>query len=63
MLNGERLVVEPPVTLLSLVERIGAHPEAVAVAVGGVVIPRRQHGLVEVAEGDRIEVIRAVGGG
>lgn len=61
--NGEDCEVVAPVALTALVKRFGFPIEAVAVAVNGEVVPRRQLPERMVCEGDRIEVIRAVGGG
>lgn len=62
-LNGEEREVPEGSTLLALVLSLGLHPGAVAVALNGEVVPRARHAEVRVATGDRVEVIRAVGGG
>lgn len=62
-MNGDEQEVPEGITLRGLVERLGANPLAVAVAVNGVVVPRAQHAETPVAPGDRVEMIRAVGGG
>lgn len=61
--NGEDQELPEGITLRGLVERLGANPLAVAVAVNGSVVPRAQHLEARVSQGDRVEVIRAVGGG
>ncbi len=61
--NGERREVPDGLSLRALVEWLGANPQAVAVAVNGEVVPRAEHPGRAVIEGDRVEVIRAVGGG
>ena len=61
--NGEPREVPTGTTIRALVALLGAPPEGVAVAVNGGVIPRAEHGTHTLAEGDRVEVIRAVGGG
>lgn len=61
--NGEPREVPEALTLRGLVEWLGANPQAVAVAVNGEVVPRAEHVGRPVVEGDRVEVIRAVGGG
>ena len=61
--NGEAREVAEGTTLRALVESLGLHPGAVAVAVNGEVVPRAEHTHRTVAAGDRVEVIRAVGGG
>lgn len=62
-LNGAPHEVPAGTTLLDLVVGLGLHPGAVAVALNGEVVPRARHADTPVAPGDRVEVIRAVGGG
>ena len=61
--NGEAREVEGTTTVRALVERLGFRPEAVAVAVGGEVVPRARLAERVVGDGDVVEIIRAVGGG
>ncbi|MES2644061.1 MAG: sulfur carrier protein ThiS [Myxococcota bacterium] len=61
--NGDARNVPAGTTITALVRLLGAPPEGVAVALNGEVIPRAEHGTRVIVEGDRIEVIRAVGGG
>ena len=63
--NGERLALDPPATVASLVERLSASAQGrgVAVAVDGEVVPRSAWPSTELAEGQRVEVVGAVQGG
>lgn len=61
--NGERVDVAPDERLGALVERLGFHVTAVAVAVGSEVVPRAKLAERALVDGDRVEIIRAVGGG
>lgn len=61
--NGEARDVPAGTTVAGLVALVGAHPEGVAVAVNGEVVPRATHARHALRDGDRVEVIRAVGGG
>lgn len=61
--NGEERELEGEVDLRALVGALGWRPEGVAVAVNGEVVPRARLGDRKVRADDRIEVIRAVGGG
>ncbi|MDP2313655.1 MAG: sulfur carrier protein ThiS [Pseudomonadota bacterium] len=61
--NGAPREVPAGTTITALVKLLGAPPEGVAVAVNGAVIPRAEHRDHRLVEGDRVEVIRAVGGG
>ena len=62
-MNGELRTVSPETTIAALLVLLGAHPEGVAVALNGEVVPRATHAGVVLREGARVEVIRAVGGG
>lgn len=62
-LNGETAEVPEPVSVRALLERFKLESRRVAVAVNTRVVPRSQFGVAIVREGDRVEVIRAVGGG
>ena len=61
--NGDARAVPERTTVAQLVALVGAHPEGVAVAVNGEVVPRAALGARALREGDRVEIIRAVGGG
>jgi sulfur carrier protein len=61
--NGRPRVLPEGTTIARLLEDLAVAPEAVAVAIGREVIPRRLHPERQVAEGDEIEIVRAVGGG
>ncbi len=63
-LNGESLE-QPDATLTvrSLLERLDLGRRRVAVAINTQVVPRSRFGQVEIQDGDRVEVIHAVGGG
>lgn len=62
-LNGEVEQVRGPLNLSTLLERFELQKRRVAVAVNEMVVPRSRFELYEIHEGDRIEVIQAVGGG
>ena len=64
-INGQERDLPPIGTLAELLRAIDLDPEVpgIAVARNGQVIPRRDYAGTSVAEGDRIEVVRAVQGG
>ena len=65
VVNGERRELTPPVRLrdvLGLAEGEEA-PRGVAVAVDGTVVPRSRHATMDLADGARVEIVRAVQGG
>jgi len=46
-----------------LVEALGLVGRKLAVAVNRDVVPRAQHARLRLSEGDRVEILEAVGGG
>ena len=61
--NGEERAVPAGCTAAALLELLCVEPRTVAVAVAGVVVPRAELADRRLAEGDRVEIVRAVGGG
>ena len=61
--NGKQRELEEPTNLLGYLESLEIYLKIVAVALNGTVI--RKDGLSDVtlSDGDRVEVVRAVGGG
>ena len=62
-LNGESQDAPEALSVRELLERFGFQKRRVAVAINAEVVPRSQFERAEIHEGDRIEVIQAVGGG
>jgi len=62
-LNGEPRALEPALTIRALVEQLGLNPDGVAVAINLQIVPRGEHANHILRDGDRVEIIRAVGGG
>ena len=65
LVNGDNVELESDVTVASLVEQVTDRPggKGTAVAVNGEVVPRGRWPAVSLVEGDRVEVLKAVGGG
>ena len=66
VLNGEVRAVEEAATLDRLVEDLGGGSNGgrgVAVAVNGEVVPRGRWATTALMDDDRVEILRAVGGG
>lgn len=63
MLNGQSMQVAGAATIASLLEQTGLAGRKVAVEVNQEVVPRSRHGDHRLAEGDRVEIIHAIGGG
>jgi len=63
LLNGEPRALAAQTTVLQLVEAEGLGARRVAVEVNGDIIPRGRHGEHALADGDRVEIVHALGGG
>ncbi len=63
LVNGERRALRPPATIERLLAELGLQAARVAVAVNREVIPRSRHPQHELRDDDRIEIVRAIGGG
>lgn len=62
-LNGEPCKVQPGGSLGDLVERLGLRHQAVALAVNRQVVPRQQWNERLLAQRDKVDIVRAIGGG
>ena len=63
ILNGAPREFPAPVTFSQLLAELDLAGKRTAVERNGEIVPRSQHGEARVADGDRIEVVVAVGGG
>lgn len=61
--NGAPTEAKEGTTVEELVASLGAPERGVAVALNGEVVPRSTWDSTEVKDADRVEVVRAVGGG
>ena len=62
-LNGQPLTVPAPISLAQLVDRLGYTGKRIAVECNGEIVPRSRYGETALADGDRLEIVVAVGGG
>lgn len=62
-LNGTATTLENVRTVHDLVIHLGYEGKRIAVERNGDIVPRSQHAQTPLAEGDRIEIVVAVGGG
>jgi len=62
-INGEAHRLPQPCTLGELLQRLDLQQRRVAAELNGWVIPRSQHGACVLADGDRLELVHAIGGG
>ncbi len=62
-LNGEARTLAPDSTVAALVESLGLAARRIAVEVNEEIVPRSEHATTRLVEGDRVEVLHAIGGG
>ena len=63
LVNGTVQRFEQPVPLAELIERMQLAGKKIAVERNGEIVPRSAHGQTVLADGDRLEIVVAVGGG
>lgn len=63
LLNGETRALESDATIAELVESLGLTGRRIAVEVNEEIVPKSEHGGIRLTEGDRVEVVHAIGGG
>ena len=62
-LNGEPRQFVAELSVAGLVEQLGYAGKRIAVERNGEIVPKSSHAATQLAEGDRIEIVIAVGGG
>ncbi|MFN4324623.1 MAG: sulfur carrier protein ThiS [Azonexus sp.] len=62
-INGENRQFPAPLTVAGLIEQLGYAGKRIAVERNGEIVPKSQHGHTELASGDQLEIVVAVGGG
>ena len=63
VLNGEEMTTTQGITIGELVGSMALTTERYAVEVNEELIPRSQHNSHKLNEGDKVEVVQAIGGG
>lgn len=63
VVNGKQVELEAPIPLVLYLEKLGVNPRAVAVEHNGEIVQRAKFAAVVLEEGDRVEIVRMVGGG
>lgn len=62
-LNGDSYPLEDGATVAALIEQLTLAGRRLAVEVNEEVVPKSEHAARELAEGDRVEIVHAIGGG
>jgi sulfur carrier protein len=63
IVNGEPRSFEAPFTCAELIERLALQGRRIAIERNGEIVPRSRFGEERIADGDRLEIVVAVGGG
>jgi len=61
--NGEACELPEALTVAELVERVGLDGRRIALERNREIVPRSEYADTTLAEGDRVEIVRAIGGG
>ena len=62
-INGQPREVADDLTVSALLDELGYGKKRVAVERNGELVPKSRHGDERLADGDRIEIVQAIGGG
>lgn len=62
-INGSVRQFDLPLSVAGLVEQLGYAGKRIAVERNGEIVPKSQHALTLLADGDSLEIVVAVGGG
>ena len=63
VVNGKGKKLDGQVALLGYLESLGVDLRHIAVAHNGIILRRDELSNVTLSDGDRVEIVRAVGGG
>jgi sulfur carrier protein len=63
LVNGAARAFERPMPVADLVAALALAGKKIAVEKNGEIVPKSAHGATMIADGDRLEIVVAVGGG
>ena len=63
VVNGESRSVAPDIRLPSLIEQVRLGERRLAVELNGAIVPRGAWPQTALRDGDRLEIVHAIGGG
>ncbi|MDX1609183.1 MAG: sulfur carrier protein ThiS [Halofilum sp. (in: g-proteobacteria)] len=61
--NGESCELPEALRADELIERIGLADQRIALEINREIVPRSEYANTTLHEGDRVEIVRAIGGG
>ena len=62
-INGESRSFAAPMNIAGLIEQLELQGKRIALERNGEIVPRSQFGVMELSDGDALEIVVAVGGG
>jgi sulfur carrier protein len=62
-INGAPRQFAAPLTVAGLIDQLGYTGKRIAIERNGEIVPKSQHAATALADGDRLEIVVAVGGG
>ena len=63
ILNGESTTVDANTTIAQLIEQLQLTGKRIAVEINEEIMPRSAHATTPLREGDKVEIVHAIGGG
>jgi len=63
LINGQPHPLPAPLTVAALIESLGLAGRRLAVEVNQAIVPKSAHATHELRDGDRVELVQAMGGG
>ena len=63
IVNGEKRALAPRSSVADVIQALGLQGRRIAVERNGEIVPRSRHANEAIADGDRLEIVVAVGGG
>ena len=61
--NGEPMETPENITAAELIQRLGLEGERLAMEINQEIAPRSRHDEIVIQPGDKVEIVRAIGGG
>ncbi|MDX1433971.1 MAG: sulfur carrier protein ThiS [Gammaproteobacteria bacterium] len=63
VVNGELRRIDESITLVGLIHQLELEGKRLAIEVNEEVVPRSEHARYRLREGDKVEIVQAIGGG
>ena len=62
-INGESQTLDDSINITELLDRLDMQGRRIAVERNGEIVPRAEHATTRLVDGDRLEIVHAIGGG